>query len=129
MKITGIFIVILLFTTGVSAQYVSITEHDGIASLVRTFTQNHKQNSHIKGYRIQIVSTDDRRKMENAMYKCKQLYPEMVPDWEHLTPYYFVKVGAFRKKLDYQGFLMEVKKDFPSSIPIIEDIRKEELLH
>ena len=66
--------------------------------------------------------------MENALTKFRNLYPEMNSDWEHKIPYYLVKVGAFKEKLDYQGFLIEIKKDFPGAIPIAAEIREEELL-
>ncbi len=110
------------------AQGVTVVEHDGIQSLLSTYINHHKTHAMVKGYRVQIITTDDRRKMENALYKFRQLYPEIQSDWEHKVPYYQVKVGAFKDKLDYQGFLIEIKKDFPGAIPIVADIRKEELL-
>jgi len=118
-----IFSVSLLFGQG-----IRINEHDGIQQLLSHYVSHHQQTNTVKGYRIQIITTDDRRKMENALYKFRNLYPEMNSDWEHKIPYYTVKVGAFKEKLDYQGFLIEVKKDFPVAIPISADIRKEELL-
>lgn len=109
-------------------QGIKVREHDGIQSLLSSYIQYNKQNDKIKGYRVQIIATDDRRKMENALYKFRNIYPEINSDWEHNVPYYLVKVGAFKDKLDYQGFLIEIKKDFPGAIPIVADIREEELL-
>jgi len=82
----------------------------------------------ISGYRVKIIATDDRLKMENALAKFQRLYPHIRADWKHEVPYYQVSVGAFKEKLDYQGFLIEVKRDFPGSIPVVADIYKEELL-
>ena len=107
---------------------IVINEASGIRYLVDNYVRINKGNPYIQGWRIQIITTDDRRKMENAMGKFRSLYPDMISDWEHRSPYYLVKVGAFRDKLDYQKFLLEIKQDFPSSIPIIEKVRKEELL-
>jgi len=123
-----LFVVMSCISVGAHAQGVSVIEHDGIESLLSTYVNYHKTNAMVKGYRVQIITTDDRRKMENALHKFRRLYPEIQSDWEHKVPYYQVKVGAFKHKLDYQGFLIDIKKDFPGSIPIVADIRKEELL-
>ena len=109
-------------------QGIQIREHDGIQQLLSQYVSHHKQTNSLKGYRIQIITTDDRLEMENALTKFRNLYPEMNSDWEHKIPYYLVKVGAFKEKLDYQGFLIEIKKDFPGAIPIVAEIREEELL-
>jgi len=127
MKIT-LLIFACLFTLQSYAQGIQIREHDGVQQLMSQYKNYHKETSTIKGYRIQIVTTDDRFKMEKALSKFRNLYPEMNSDWEHKIPYYLVKVGAFKEKLDYQGFLIEIKKDFPGAIPIVADIREEELL-
>lgn len=127
MRITLLAIAFLL-TLQSYAQGIQITEHDGVQQLMSHYKSHHQQTNSVKGYRIQIITTDDRLKMENALYKFRNLYPEMNSDWEHKIPYYLVKVGAFKEKLDYQGFLIEIKKDFPGAIPIIADIREEELL-
>jgi len=130
-NINKLFLILLiaLSASGMSySQGVTVVEHDGIQALLATYINYHKTHAMVKGYRVQIITTDDRRKMENALYKFRQLYPEIQSDWEHKVPYYQVKVGAFKEKLDYQGFLIEIKKDFPGAIPIVADIRKEELL-
>lgn len=119
------FIISLSTITG---QGIQVREHDGIQSLLSNYIQFHQQNDVVKGYRVQIIATDDRRKMENALAKFRNIFPEINSDWEHNVPYYLVKVGAFKDKLDYQGFLIDIKKDFPGAIPIVADIREEELL-
>lgn len=129
MKLFTLSLVLILITISASfAQGVRVTEHDGIQSLLSSYVQHHKQNDVIKGYRVQIITTDDRRTMENALHKFRNLYPEINSDWEHKVPYYVVRVGAFKEKLDYQGFLLEIKRDFPKAIPVGADIREEELL-
>jgi len=129
MKLFTISLLLAVFSiNAVYAQGVRVTEHDGIQTLLSSYVQHHKQNDVINGYRVQIITTDDRRKMENALYKFRNLYPEINSDWEHKVPYYVVKVGAFKEKLDYQGFLLEIKKDFHSAVPVQADIREEELL-
>lgn len=127
-SITFSLFITIITISATFAQGVRITEHDGIQSLLSSYVQYHKQNDVVKGYRVQIITTDDRRTMENVLHKFRNLYPEINADWEHKVPYYVVKVGAFKEKLDYQGFLLEIKRDFPKAIPVGADIREEELL-
>lgn len=129
MKVFTLTLIVASFCTFSSiAQGIQVIEHDGIQALLSSYIQHHKENDVIKGYRIQIITTDDRRTMENALYKFRNLYPEINSDWEHKVPYYVVKIGAFKEKLHYQGFLLEIKKDFPKAVPILDVIREEELL-
>lgn len=109
-------------------QGMSITEHGNVRSLMNTYIYKNKEQAFVKGWRIQIITTSDRREMEKAQAEFGNLYPDMVTDWQHRSPYYMLKTGAFRDKLDYQGFLLEVKQNFPSATPVLEQLRKEELL-
>lgn len=120
---------VLLFTIPEAvAQGVSIREHGNVRSLMNTYTYKNKEQAYVKGWRIQIITTSDRREMERAQTEFGNLYPDMVTDWQHRSPYYMLKTGAFRDKLDYQGFLLEVKENFPSATPVLEQLRKDELL-
>lgn len=123
---TFFFFLMMQFTS--YGQGVNITEHGSIRSLMNNYIFNNKEAVTVDGWRIQIITTSDRRRMEKALVKFQRMYPDMIADWSHRNPNYQVKVGAFRDKLDYQGFLLKVKQDFPSALPVREQLRKEELL-
>lgn len=74
------------------------------------------------------MTTDDRRKMEASRAKFTRMYPDTDIQWEHVRPYYKVKVGAWEDKRSLQVFLLEIKNDFPSAIPVMDDIKKAELV-
>jgi len=111
----------------VSAQ-VTFTEESEVTSLMSKFKGFHQQQITQKAWRIQVVTTNDRRNMETAMAKLNQMYPELDPSWTHASPYYQVKVGAFEEKTDLQNLLITLKRDFPSAIPVMDDIEKVKLL-
>ena len=92
------------------------------------FTNTNRAETSIKGWRIQIITTDDRRKMEAARGKFSGLYPDVEVKWNHVAPYYRVKVGAYENKMQLMGFLLELKRDFPGVIPVMDNIRKSELV-
>lgn len=128
MRLIVILSLLFGFCTSGFAQGSSVVEHDNISTLMQKFREQNNESVYVKGWRIQIVTTDDRRKMEGDKARFERMYPSINTNWEHKAPYYVVCVGAFRDKRDFQGFLLEVKQDFPSAFPVIDDIRKEELI-
>ncbi len=107
---------------------VTFSEDSAVQSLMSRFTSLQKQQISLKAWRIQVVTTTDRRNMESAITKLSQKYPELSHEWKHASPYYQLKVGAFEDKQDLQNLLITLKRDFPSAIPVMDDIEKSELL-
>ena len=118
----------IFFLPLVTVAQVDIIEEPGISDLMERYETLNNDNPLVKAWKIQIIATNDRRKMETAISKFSYLYPSMEYEWKHAAPYYQVYIGAFEKKEDFQGFLLELKRDFPSAIPVIEKIKKEKLI-
>lgn len=107
---------------------VNVNTSATITQMMDKFTSTNKEQSKIKGWRIQIITTNDRRKMETARGKFSTMYPDIEVKWNHVAPYYRVKVGAYENKMQLMGFLLELKKDFPGVIPVMDNINKSELV-
>ncbi len=120
-------IFVLLWTTTVQAQ-VTINEEIEITQAMDVFKTLSSNEDQIEGWRIQIINTDDRRQMEAARAKFAAQYPLLKMTWEHVQPYYQVKVGAYKEKLDLEAFLRELKPDFPRAIAVRDKIDKTEFL-
>lgn len=112
---------------GLKAQVV-IQEEDSIRRFMQDYQASNTKNSTQKAWKIQIIATNDRRKMENAISKFERYFPEHDTNWTHENPYYKVKVGAFETKEDLYSFLLTVKQHFSGAIPVVEDIEKSELV-
>lgn len=87
-----------------------------------------KAAEQIKAWRIQIITTDNRREMEAARAKFKTLYPDISMNWKHVAPYYQVRVGYYETKNKLMPFLLEVKENFPSATPVYDNVNKRELV-
>lgn len=107
---------------------VTITEEPSIIRLMQVYKSKNAQNPVARAWRIQIITTSNRREMETAYQKFERLYPSVNYEWEHDPPYYKVKAGAFEKKEDLEAILLELKKEFPLSIPVQDDIAKKDLI-
>jgi len=129
MKLLIYISTILLLTLATSADaQVTVVEDDQVSQMLRNYQSNERAKSYISGYRIQIITTPDRRKMEAARAKFTTMYPDVRMEWEHVSPYYQVRVGAYETKMDLMDFMIDLKKDFRDAIPVVSDIEKNELV-
>ncbi|RUA08184.1 MAG: hypothetical protein DSY38_01990 [Fusobacteria bacterium] len=130
MRFFFLFLTIVIFSiSGVKAQDIYVNEEPAITDLVKKFITWNEEKNYVNGWRIQIINTDDRRKMERAMNKFRSKFPYISNvAWEQVKPYYRVKVGGFNSKLKAQAFLDEVKEYFPSAITVWEKIRESEFI-
>lgn len=120
---------ILLITVAFSMDaQVTVVEDDQVSQMLRNYQSNERAESTIKGYRIQIITTPDRRKMESTRAKFKDMYPNVYMEWNHVSPYYQVSVGAYETKMDLMDFMIDIKRDFSNAIPVVSDIEKNELI-
>jgi len=125
----SIFFIIFFISSGIKAQGVFVNEDPSVTKLVKQFIQWNSDKDYVNGWRIQIINTDDRRKMERAMSKFRGKFPYVNNvSWQQVNPYYRVKVGGFNSRLKAQAFLDEVKEYFPSAIAVWEKIKESEFI-
>lgn len=86
-----------------------------------------KQDELIDGWRIKLISTTNRRKLENAKYLFEREYPEINGMTDYENPYYSLKVGAYETRYDLEPMLVQFKRDFREAIPFRDKILKSEL--
>jgi len=123
------WIIVGFIGVGVSAQgSITIQEDSSISSMMQKFVSANQGEQTIRGWRIQIITTDDRRKMERARSKFLGMYPQIKLNWEHVSPYYKVQIGAYENRMALQPFLLELKREFTSAIPVMDDVQKSELI-
>ncbi len=125
--IFGIFslIFICLLSCSANAQgKVVFNEIGDVSSLFNQYIEKQKSITTIRGWRIQILSTDDRKVMEATRSKFSQEYPSIPINWKHISPYYQVRVGAYKTKMELMNHIHEYKKSFPAAIAVQDDIKK-----
>lgn len=123
-----IYSLLILCTATLANAQVTVQESPEVASLMQKYQANERSQEYVEGYRIQIITTPDRRKMETVKAKFTNLYPDVYLEWEHVSPYYQVRVGAFENKMQLMPFMIELKSEFAGAIPVVSDIKKVELI-
>lgn len=127
-KKVSVLLGVLFFCIASNAQ-VQITEDPSVGSLVQKHIDQNRMSATIPGWRIQLLATTDRRKVENEESKFIQRYPLVQVDWEHSKPYYKLKAGAFATRLDATRLLKELRKDYSSALLTRSDVSINEVLN
>ena len=122
-------IAISLFSMTLAQGNVRETVDPQVAQLMKRFVETNKATTTLSGWRIQILATSDRQRMENSLQQFRALYPSVPADWVHAKPYYKIRAGAYATKRDALPTLYLLKRDFPAAYPIQDNtIKPEELL-
>lgn len=108
---------------------VNVIEDAPIGAMMTKFEQLNKSDLTISGWRLQVMATTDRYKVEREMEKLKSLYPNLKNvDWEHSKPYYKLRAGAFTTRLDALRVKNQISKNFNGAYPAKDRIAKADLL-
>lgn len=75
----------------------------------------------VPGFRILVISTNDRTKANNAKTKIYQEFPELKAYLLWQPPFLKLKVGDFKNREDAEQYLAEIQRFFPSGVYIIRD--------
>ncbi len=121
-------VMILLYLPSFGQSNINLKASYSVNTMMEKFVENGKANENIKAWRIQIITTDDRRQMESAMSTFTSLYPGVNMDWKHVAPYYQVRVGYYENKNRLMPFLLDLKKTFPSATPVYDQVSKRALV-
>ncbi|HLK30307.1 MAG TPA: hypothetical protein VKT28_17120 [Puia sp.] len=73
------------------------------------------------GFRILVISSNDRSKVFAAKAKIYQQYPELKLYIIYLTPNYKLKVGNFKTQEEAQPYFDKLSRLYPTGIYIIHD--------
>ena len=116
-----------LLSAWTSNAQITVNEEADISRAMDYYQTLANSTDYVNGWRIQLINTDNRRQMEAARSRFSSEYPYLKMTWEHVQPYYKVKVGAYKDKMELEAFLRTLKADFPRAIPVRDKIYKSEL--
>ena len=124
-----IFFFIFFSTQAISAQNINIEEDPVITQMLEHFTNVNKSKEYVEGWRVQILATTDRQKLENTRTAFNYRYPSITSNWSHSKPYYKLRAGAFSSKLETLRLLYLLKSEYPGAYLVKDNkIKPEELV-
>lgn len=129
MKQLAIFIIGLFCLGSLSAQQISepemLSDDMALDSLLKLHKSYNAKYKSISGYRIQIFKGSGNSALENARtYEedFSEKYNDTPTYLSFQEPYYRIRVGDFRSRLDAIKFLTTIKGDYPSAFVIQDNI-------
>lgn len=127
--ILPILFLMLMFPFMGQSQNIVVHEETIVTQIMDKYVQINTEKTFIDGWRIQLLATPDRQKMERERRNFQYRYPSVTVSWVHSSPYYKLRAGAFTSKLEALRLKYILSQDY-SGIYLVKDdkIRKEELL-
>jgi hypothetical protein len=113
-------------TSMVFNKYASVKEDLNIADLANRYDDYNRRKEFADGYRIQIMYTDiraDAYKNKGQMYKD---FPDLKSYVEYEEPYYKLRVGDFKTRLEATYFLQQVTTLYSGAFIVKDKIRIKE---
>lgn len=104
---------------------VAVTKDGRIDNLLETY----KSSFTIQGYRIQIYSDNKKQPARDEKAKFLSLFSNVKAHEIYQQPYFKIRVGDFRTKLEAYKFQREIYENFPNSFIVKDEIEVEQLLN
>lgn len=125
----ALLLISFLFTLEARAQGIQYKEDPVITQMMDRFVEINKAKRTVEGWRIQILATNDRQKLESARQAFQYRYPNIPVDWVHNRPWYQLRAGAFATKLEALRLKYILSQDYTGTYPVKDDnIRPQELI-
>lgn len=126
MKYVFVLLVIISCQKAFAQESIIINEDPKVTRIMDLYLRINKSITHISGWRITVLTTTDRRLMEQTRTSFQQQF-SMKTKWEYIEPYYYLKAGAFSTRSDAVFTLENIKKKFTSAFLSRDKISYEEL--
>lgn len=107
------------FSFGLTASRLSTEQK--LDSLIVLHKKLNAINNSISGYRVQIYFESgnySKSKANEVKNSFEQKYPGLTAYISFNEPYYRVRVGDFRTKIEAIGFLKKILRDYPSAYEV-----------
>ena len=105
---------------------ISINEK-GIDALVSKYENILKAKNGVEGWRVQIMFKTKKEEIQQLKIAFIKLYPEIPAYLKYEAPYYRLRVGNCRTKLEAIKIKRQISKNFPSTYPVPEIINLSQL--
>ena len=96
-----------------------------IDRLIEKHRQYNQANPGVDGFRVQIFfdsGNNSKRAAQTAREKFMETYPDVVAYLTFKAPYYRVRVGDFRTKLEAEGFQFQLATAYPNAFTVPDRI-------
>ena len=113
-------------TLSENGSIISINEK-GINTLIRKYENILKAKKGVAGWRVQLMFKTKKKELKQLKIAFIKLYPEIPAYLEYEAPYYRIRVGNCRTKLEAIKIKYLISRNFPGAYPVPEIINFSQL--
>ncbi len=124
MKTRFLFIFILLsnFAWSQDSAKLNMIIDNKVDLLLQKKLELDQQKPSIQGFRVQLYYGGNRTEALELKSKFAQLHPEVESYLIYQQPYFRLRVGDFRSRLEAYKLMKKVEKEFPSVFIVNDEI-------
>lgn len=96
--------------------------------LIEKHRQFNQANPGVDGFRVQVFfdsGNNSKKSAQTAREKFIELYPDIAAYLTFKSPYYRVRVGDFRTKLEAEGYLFQLAATYPNAFTVPDRVQIE----
>jgi len=108
--------------------YSFVNKDPRLDRLVEKHRQYNQANPGVDGFRVQIFfdsGNNSKKAAQTAREKFMEAYPDVTAYLTFKTPYYRVRIGNFRTKLEADGFLFQLATVYPNAFTVPDRVQIE----
>jgi hypothetical protein len=102
---------------------VTLKQDSAITELLDKYKEYNRKKEFTEGYRIQIMYTDIRDEVYKSKGKTYKDFPELPSYVEYEEPYYKLRLGDFKTRLEATYYLQQVITIYPGAFIVKDKIR------
>lgn len=118
-SITTLFFLIVccaaLSAQGTTAANIRFLTSPEVDRVIQNYTNTNRATTTVRGWRLQILSTTDRERMEQTRNSFRVQFPYLPVSYVHNRPYYMLRVGAFTDQKEAVRTQYLIRPYFPST--------------
>ncbi|MGE5383787.1 MAG: SPOR domain-containing protein [Omnitrophica WOR_2 bacterium] len=117
-SLTVILLVLLVSSAYAQNERAELVQDSKVDLLVEKHIFLNRHEFTLSGWRIQIFfdsGANSKRKASDVLRQFNERYPETDAYLSFKEPYYRVRVGDFRSRLEAEGFLRKVQNEYPNA--------------
>ena len=129
MKYAIMLVLCLTMAVGLmTAQEFTVKEDPAITKLMNNYVQHNQLHQKVRGWRVQVLVTTDRRQMESTRDKFSEEFPGHILHYKHENPFYHLKTGAFLTQAAARPYLKEIKDVYKSAFIVSDEVDVSEVI-
>ncbi len=117
---TTILLVLLVTSAAAQNEHAEVLQDEKVDILVEKHVFLNRHQFTLTGWRIQIffdAGANSKKKASDVLNQFIIRYPDMQAYLSFKEPYYRVRVGDFRTRLEAEGFLRKIQAEYPNAFP------------